>query len=113
MEISRDQPEASAQEQTRKRPGDGDIEFLQRARRITRDAGESAEDIQRDGLHGNLVLPGDDAVAELVKQQRTEKQDAGDDAQRPVLLRGPAGMQRGELLPKRYGDQQKDDDPAG
>src|SRR5271156_7118162 len=104
----RDQPEASAEKQARKRPGDGDIEFLQRARRIARDAGESAEDIQRDGLHRNTVVPRHDAVAEFVKQQRAEEKDAGDDAQRPMLLRGPAGMQRSELLSERYRNQQED-----
>src|SRR5271156_2017194 len=113
MEIVSDQPEASAQEEAGKRPGDGDIEFLQGAGGIARDAGQAPEDIEGDGLHRNAVVLGDDAVAELVKNHGAEKEDAGDDAEGPVLLWRPCWVLRSELGAQRKSDEQEDDEPAG
>ena len=55
----KDKPEAAAQKKAGKRAGDGDVEFLLRAGGIALDSGQAAKDEQGDGLHLNLVMPGD------------------------------------------------------
>ena len=113
MKETRDEIKTSREEQARERPGNGDIEFLFRFIGLAADAGEPAEDEERDGLHGNFVAYGDDAVAELVKNDRAEEEGAGDDAEKPVLLRSPTRVLRSELRSERERDESEDDEPAG
>ena len=109
---ARDQPEAPGKKKARKRAGDRDVEFLAAAVRIALDVGKAAEDEQRDRADGNAVMAGDDAVAELVKNDRGKKEQARDDAESPALGIGPMRMWGSELRGERERDQGKDDEPA-
>ena len=77
---------AARQEQARERASDRDVEFLFWFVRLAADARKSAENKERDGLHGNLVPHRDNAVTQLMKYHRAKEKRARNDAEHPVLL---------------------------
>src|ERR1700722_13959443 len=113
MKIVSNQPEAPGKKYARKRAGDGDVEFLLGVVGLARDSCEAAENEKGDGSYGDAVELCDRAMAQLMKDHGSEKQDAGDDAERPMLCGRPAFMLRSELGSQRESGQEKNDEPAG
>ena len=56
---------------------------------------------------------GDHAVRHLMENQRTEKQQAGENGQCKLLRAADLDMQGPELCEKRIRDQRKDEEPTG
>jgi hypothetical protein len=56
---------------------------------------------------------GDDAVRKLVEQDRAEKEEAGEQADAPLLRFGPMGVALGEKLPEGKRTQRENHDPSG
>ncbi len=68
---------------------------------------------QRDGHHADLVVHGDDAVRKLVKKYGSKKQQAGGEANCPVLRDAPLRVQLSELHCQGIGDQRENQQPTG
>ena len=113
MKIVRDQPEAAREKNAGKGAGDGDVEFLLGVIGLTRDTCQTAENKKRDGRDRNAVMLRDHAMAQLVKDDGSEKKNAGDDTQGPMLRGRPVRVLRGELGPQGKSDEEKNDEPAG
>jgi hypothetical protein len=52
-------------------------------------------------------------MAQFVEDNGSEKKNAGDDAERPMLRGRPIFVLRSELGSQRKSDQEKNDEPAG
>ena len=112
MKIAGDQPEATGKKDAGERAGDGDVEFLLGIVRLARDTRQPSENEKRNGSDWNSIVLGNHAVAELMEDHGSEKKNAGDDAQRPVLGGRPGLVLRGKLSTQGKRDQEKNDDPA-
>lgn len=92
---------------------DGDVEFLDGFGGVALDAGDAAEDEKGDGENANFVVLRNDAMGEFVEEQGTEKEQAGESGDAPLLDGRPRGVVVGKLLLENIGDAGKNDDPGG
>ena len=113
VKVARDEPEAAGQKYAGQRAGDGDVEFLLGAVGLASDSRQATENKKRDGSDWNAVVLGDRAMAQLVEYHGSEKQNTSDDAEGPMLGRGPIRVLRGELSSQRKRDQEENDEPTG
>ena len=93
--------------------GDGDVEFLNGFGRVPLDAGDSAKDEQSDRENTNFIVLRDHAMGKFMEEERSKKENAGENAYDPLLGRGPARILLRELHGERVGDSGKNDDPCG
>ena len=108
MKIAGDQPEATGKKDAGERAGDGDVEFLLGVVGLARDCRQTSENEKRNGGDWNAVMLGNYAMAEFMEDHGSEKKNAGDDAQRPVLGGRPGLVLRGKLFyPGAHSDQEK------
>ena len=101
------------QKETRHGAGNGNVEFLNSFGRIPANAGDTAENEERDGDDANFVVLRDDAVRKLVKQNGAKKEQAGEQAHSPLFRLVPVRVILRELCGKGKRDQRKDNQPAG
>ena len=80
--------------------------------RVESPAREASEEKERDGNDANFVVLGHDAVAEFVEENRSEEEEAGQDADGPMLRVSPKRMLLLELRGDDVGNGRKNKDPS-
>jgi len=80
--------------------------------RLALDARQAPEEKQRDGNDANLVMLGHNAVGKLMEQNRGEKEQAGQDANGPMLCVCPKRMLLLVLRSDDIGDGYKNENPS-
>src|ERR1700722_11173276 len=113
MKIVSNQPETAGEKYARKRPRDRDVEFLFGIVRLARNPRQAAENEKGDRSYGDAIELCDRAMAQLMKDYGSEKKNAGDDAQRPMLRRGPVFGLRSKLSSQGKSGHGENDEPAG
>src|ERR1700722_3302677 len=113
MKIVSNQPETAGEKYARKRPRDRDVEFLFGIVRLARNPRQAAENEKGDRSYGDAIELCDRAMAQLMKDYGSEKKNAGDDAERPMLRRRPIFVLRSKLSSQGKSDQEENDEPAG
>lgn len=105
--------EETSEHATRKRAGDGNVEFLNGAGGVALNAGYAAKDEERDGDDADAIVLSDNTMSELVKKERREEQEAGENPHGPCFGLGPAPMFLDELHGERVSDRRENNDPGG
>jgi hypothetical protein len=104
--------------------GERDVELLVPLLGLVAEAGDAAENPERDGVDGEAVPHGDDGVSEFVEDDAGEEPDGGDGAEQPAAAAGDQGVgvqggvdgravQRGnphvDLRPDEVGEHRQDE----
>src|SRR5882724_3489628 len=103
----------AGQESTGKRSSNCNVEFLDRFGRIARNSRQPPKDEERNGDNADLVVLGHDTMGKFVEQHGTEKEQAGEEADTPVLHRRPMRVLLGEEAPEGKRTQRENHDPSG
>ena len=96
-----------------KRSSNRNVEFLDRFGRITRNSRQPPKDKERNGNNADLVVLSYDAVGEFMEQHGTEEEQAGHEADAPLLHRRPVRVLLGEESPEGKRTQRENHDPSG
>jgi len=106
--------EQHPQHQTGQGPDAGNPELRPRTAGATLQPCHPAEQPQRDALDLDAVPAGHECVGQLVRQQRREESDRGDDGREDVGEHAAAGQHQGEPAEGQpSGDDQDDHQDAG
>ena len=106
-------PEPQRNQHRDQRTCDGNQELCLRGRRLTFDLCHAAENEQGDLRDRDTVPQCDYAMAELMHQDRDEKQEGRNDSQDPVLPHGHVAEHRREIsLRQRPGEERKNNEPG-
>src|SRR6266403_5077197 len=103
----------ASQKTTGKRSSNRNVEFLDRFGRIARNARQSPKDEERNRNNADLVVLGYDTMCEFVKQDGTEEEQAGEEADTPVLHCRPVRVLLGEEGPEGKRTQRENHNPSG
>jgi len=93
--------EKQRQKSARQWPGNRNVEFLNCLAGFSPDARQAAKQKQRDREHLDFVVLRHRAMSQFVEHHRSEKQQAGRNADRPMFRRSPVRKFRRELERQR------------
>ncbi len=108
----RQREERAAEHHARRRSDRRDLQLRLRARSFVLQAGDAAEQPQRDALDLLAVALRDERVRELVGEDRREEQDGAEDPRREVGAVRVGGHGREQRARERADDHHRDDEQA-